>query len=83
MNNSLTSPEQLLNPYNRIPVHYCKECLSLKIMRVAGMEDACYCDDCGSTNIEKTSIDEWEDLYKERHGFSQLNNSYYDREEER
>ena len=52
-------------------------------MRVAGMEDTCYCDDCGSTNIEKTSIDEWEDLYKERHGFSQLNNSYYDREEER
>lgn len=67
--------------YDEIPVYYCKECLSLKIMRVAGLKDACYCDDCGSTNIDETSIEEWDSLYKRKHGFSQLNNSYYGGEE--
>lgn len=62
--------------YNNIPVHYCKECLSLKVMRVAGMEEACYCDDCGGTGIEQTSIEEWEQLYRKKHGFTYLNSTY-------
>ena len=62
--------------YNNIPVHYCKECLSLKVMGVVGMEEACYCDDCGCTDIEQTSIEEWEQLYKKKHGFIYLNSTY-------
>ena len=62
--------------YNDIPVHYCTECLSLAVMRVTGMEDACYCDKCGSTDIAKSNIKEWEALYEKRHGFTYLNNSY-------
>lgn len=62
--------------YNSIPVHFCTECLSLKVMRVAGMEGACYCDDCGCTDIKEASIEEWETLYKEKHGFTYLNNTY-------
>jgi hypothetical protein len=62
--------------YNNIPVHYCKECLSLKVMRVGGMEEACYCDDCGCTDIKQTSIEEWEQLYRKKHGFTYLNSTY-------
>lgn len=47
---------QLDSPYNDENVFYCKHCLSLKI-RSAEEQD--YCDDCGSTNIEETSIFEW------------------------
>ena len=56
------------NDYNEEPVFYCKHCLSLKI-RDAGLPDLLYCDDCGSADIYSTSIEEWEKLYIERHGF--------------
>lgn len=62
--------------YNNIPVHYCKECLSLKVMRVAGMEEACYCDVCGCTDIGQASIEEWKQLYIKKHGFTYLNSTY-------
>ena len=62
--------------YNNIPVHCCMECLSLKIMRVAGIDEACYCDECGCTDIGESSISEWENLYKKNHGFTFLNNTY-------
>lgn len=76
MNNLLTKTEQSpKEDYNKIPVHYCKECLSLAVMRVARMDDACYCDACGSTDIEQTSIEEWEELYKKRYGFRYLDNT--------
>lgn len=77
MSNLLTRKEQLpKEEYNKLPVFYCRDCLSLAIRRVAGMEDACYCDECGSTNIAEASIEEWEALYKEKHGFTYLNNKY-------
>lgn len=77
MNNLLTEIKRSAKEdYNSTPVHYCKDCLSLKIMRVPGMKEACYCDDCGCTDIAETNIEEWQDLYKEKHGFSFLNNSY-------
>lgn len=57
-----------INDYNTIPVFYCKQCLSLKIRDIPILEDSDYCDDCGSTNIEKCSIEEWEALYKSRYG---------------
>lgn len=77
MSNSLTRTEQLPKEgYNSEPVHYCKQCLSLKVMRVAGMDDAVYCDDCGSTDIGEASIEEWEALYEQKFGFKHLNNDY-------
>lgn len=62
--------------FNQEPIYYCKQCLSLKIMRVAGMDDVAYCDECGSTDIEETSIEEWRKLYRERYGFDYLENTY-------
>ncbi len=77
MNSSPIKIEQSAKEdYNNIPVYYCKECLSLRIMRVTGIEEACYCDDCGCADITETNIEEWQNLYKKRHGFNFLNNSY-------
>ena len=36
--------------YNKEPVFYCADCLSLAIMGVTGVDDASYCDKCGSTS---------------------------------
>lgn len=77
MSNLPTRTEQSAKEdYNSIPIHYCRECLSPKIMRVAGMDDASYCDDCGCTDIAQASVEEWETLYKAKHGFTYLNNHY-------
>ena len=76
MSNLPTRTEKSPEDYNQEPVYYCKHCLSLKIMRVADMEDAEYCDECGSTNIEQASIQEWEKRYKDKHGVSYLENTY-------
>ena len=59
--------------YNSIPVHYYKECLSLKIKTVAEGLNLAYCDECGCTNTEQSHINEWKILYKERYGFDFLN----------
>ena len=76
MNNLLTKTEKHpKEEYNSIPVYYCKECLSLAVMNVARMEDACYCDACGGTDIGKTSIEEWEAMYQKKYGFKYLNNT--------
>lgn len=49
--------------YNKLPVYYCKNCGSLKIMTMPGLSDD-YCDDCGSTNIGKANIEIWLELQK-------------------
>lgn len=49
--------------YNEIPVYYCSSCLSLKIITLDGQD---FCDKCGSIDIKKASIDEWEELYEEK-----------------
>lgn len=46
--------------YNSIPVYYCKDCGSLRILVLD--EDDDYCDACGSTTIGKASIEAWIDL---------------------
>ena len=58
--------------FNDEPVFYCKNCLSLKIKTVPGMIELDYCDDCGSTDISKTDIETWRQLYKNRFGFDYL-----------
>lgn len=59
--------------YNEEPVFYCEKCLSLKIRNVPHMEDSDYCDECGSTSINKCSIEDWENLYVSRYGYKFLN----------
>ena len=58
--------------YNKIPVLYCKHCLSLKIRDIPIMEDSEYCDECSSSDIEECSIEEWETLYVKRYGHKYL-----------
>lgn len=62
--------------YNKEPVLYCKNCLSLRILSVRGMEDSDYCDECGSTVIESSSVEDWENLYKKRYGTKYLDKKY-------
>ena len=59
--------------YNEEPVFYCKNCLSLKIKTVQVDSNLDYCDECGSTDIAQTSIEEWRDTYKNRYGTDFLN----------
>lgn len=55
-----------VNEYNKEPIFYCANCLSLKVRcEIPGFE---YCDECGSTNIESCSIKEWENKYIEKTG---------------
>lgn len=56
--------------YNSVPVKYCKRCLSLRIMTLNGMD---YCDHCGDTDIEESTIEEWEKLYIAKYGDKFLN----------
>lgn len=60
------------NEFNNEPVFYCKHCLSLKIKSVPGMEELDYCDECGATDIGKTDIDTWRQMYRGKFGFDYL-----------
>lgn len=51
--------------YNNEPVFYCKSCLSLLVKPYS--DNINYCDDCGSTNIGKTHIVLWENMYFDRY----------------
>ena len=59
--------------YNEEPVFYCKNCLSLKVKTVQVDSNLDYCDECGSTDIAQTTIEEWRDIYKNRYGIDFLN----------
>ena len=60
------------NEFNNEPVFFCKHCLSLKIKSVPGMEGLDYCDKCGATDIDKTDIYTWGQMYRKRFGFDYL-----------
>lgn len=64
-----------IEDYNDEPVYYCKNCLSLKIKIVGGYD---FCDDCGSTNITTSHIDDWDKKYQERYGESFLDSGEKD-----
>lgn len=51
--------------YNSIPVVYCKNCLSLKILALD--EETSYCDICGSTDVDYSKIEDWTMLYKNKY----------------
>lgn len=55
------------NPYNKIPVYYCNNCLSLLVINGGEFIES-YCDDCASTDIVKGTLDEYDELYKQRFG---------------
>lgn len=57
--------------YNKEPVLYCKNCLSLRVKNMSDIFD--YCDKCGSTDIQETTIDKWEEMYILRYGHKYLN----------
>lgn len=50
--------------YNAIPVYYCKHCLSLCII---GDDNMSFCNDCGLTDIGEASLEEYDNLYKEKY----------------
>lgn len=66
-------PKYTIYDYNEEPVFYCKECLSL---RVRGVEDQDYCDECGSTDIGITDINTWIKMYSERYGEDKIVKEY-------
>lgn len=53
--------------YEKIPVHYCTTCLSLKII-VLENSTVDYCGDCGNSEISKAKNETWEELWKNKHG---------------
>jgi hypothetical protein len=53
--------------YNQIPVHYCKNCLSLAIIK-SDDNSHVFCKDCGGTEMSVTSIDTWEFLFEQEFG---------------
>lgn len=53
--------------YNEEPVYYCANCYSLRIIRNTYLGMDC-CDECGCMDINTTTIDAWEELYRGRYG---------------
>lgn len=51
--------------YNSIPVYFCEHCMSLAVID-GGFID--YCDVCGSTDIGKASLEEYDALHEQRFG---------------
>jgi len=57
--------------YNKEPVYYCTRCLSLYIRNIGDLD---YCEKCGSTSIQETQIEDWEEKYKNKFNKSFLEN---------
>lgn len=71
MCNSKTTERQLKHEeYNSVPVHYCSECMSLKILSVDGID---YCEKCGNTDIKEANIFDWEKMYAAKYAGNYLN----------
>lgn len=70
MDNLLNTTKEKLSKedYEKIPVAYCRNCLSLNIMKIDDDPEFDYCDECGSTSVLVTNIDKWRELYKEKYG---------------
>lgn len=67
MDEKLLSNNERLQDYDSEPVEYCSRCYSLKI-KYEDTIDADCCADCGCSDILTTTIDKWEELYKNRYG---------------
>ena len=62
-----------VNEYNELPVYFCQSCLSLRVLNDTGLEGLDYCDQCGSTIIDRTDIATWERLYRNRYNKDYIN----------
>lgn len=51
--------------YNKIPIHYCSSCLSLRVRILDDEID--YCDECGCSKIETSNIETWQAKYYEKY----------------
>lgn len=60
--------------YQDEPVHYCSNCLSIRIKELADV-NLDICEDCGNTDIEESHFDEWNKLYVRKYNrlFLELN----------
>lgn len=56
------------NKYDNEPIHYCENCLSIKIKEIGNNTNYYACLDCGCTDLEEDDMDEWVKLYTERYG---------------
>lgn len=56
-----------IREYDEEPVTFCARCYSLKIKYEDSIGIDC-CEDCGSSDLQTASIEEWEKLYKGRYG---------------
>ena len=61
-----TKEEHLKEYYNAIPVVYCKNCLSLRIMVLNDKVD--YYDKCGCTDTDSKDIESWREMYRKKYG---------------
>ena len=60
---------QLNSQYNDEPVYYCKNCLSLSIEIIGAPEDDdSVCTKCNRTDIGKTDIVTWREMWKQKYG---------------
>lgn len=64
------SKEEKQDEYNSIPVEYCSHCISLAVMDADG---TAYCSKCGSTDISKANILDWEKMYGQKYAGNYLN----------
>lgn len=58
--------------YNEEPVFYCEKCMSLRIRFVNGLSNSEYCDNCGSTEINQSNIEDWRQKFKDKYGYDHL-----------
>lgn len=63
--------EKVITQEQEEPVYYCPICYSLRIKYEDAIGSDC-CMDCGCTDIESCSIDEWENKYEKRFGHKYL-----------
>lgn len=69
------------NKYNKVPVFYCKNCLSPAIKCEGATEESIegkfsdefrYCVDCGGVSIGVMNFRKWEQMYKDTYGLTYL-----------
>lgn len=56
-----------IREYDKEPVTFCARCYFLKIKYEDSIGIDC-CENCGSSDLQTASIEEWERLYKRRYG---------------
>lgn len=61
------SEHKKVEDYDLEPVLYCAKCYSLKIKYEESIDTEC-CMDCGCSDTQEASIEEWERLYEQRYG---------------